>query len=154
MMWIRQALPVLGLMFVLSGLLAELPAQQLSEEERAVVDVVDAYHAALAAGDSTAALALVTDDLIVLESGGRETLEEYRSGHLRGDMRFAQAVTRTRGQTDTTIVGDVAWVSSMNRMSGQMGEREIDSQSAELAVLTRSEEGWQIRAFHWSSRSR
>lgn len=64
-----------------------------------VVAVVDAFHEALVAGDSTAALALLSDDVVILEGGGVETKDEYRSGHLAGDMRFAAAVPAERGST-------------------------------------------------------
>jgi phosphoglycerate dehydrogenase-like enzyme len=52
-------------------------AQQ--SDSAAVASVIERFHAALAAGDSTAALALLAPDVTVLESGGLETLEEYRS---------------------------------------------------------------------------
>jgi hypothetical protein len=35
-----------------------------------------------------------------------------------------------------------------------MGDRDIDSQGAELMVLTRRGGRWMIAAIHWSSRAR
>lgn len=54
------------------------------------------YHAALASGDSLAALALLADDVVVLESGSAESRSEYRSHHLASDIAFAQAVESVR----------------------------------------------------------
>ena len=125
-------------------------AAQSSESE--VAAVVDAYHTALASGDSVAALALLADDVVILESGGVENKEHYRSGHLAGDMRFAQAVPRERGEINVVVEGDVAWAHSTSITQGRMGEREINSRGAELMVLARSGTTWKIRAVHWSSR--
>jgi ketosteroid isomerase-like protein len=69
-------------------------------------------------------------------------------------MRFAQAVPRERGDIDVRIVGDVAWASSTSLTQGRMGDREINSQGAELVVLVRDGGSWKISAIHWSSRSR
>ena len=119
----------------------------------AVTAVVDAYHTALASGDSTAALALLADDVTILESGGMEDKEHYRSGHLAGDMRFAQAVPRERSKITVDIEGDVAWAWSTSVTQGRMGDRDINSRGAELMVLSRAGDEWRIRAIHWSSRA-
>jgi ketosteroid isomerase-like protein len=116
--------------------------------------VIEAFHAALAAGDSTAALSHLADDVTILESGGVEDKDHYRSGHLAGDMRFAQAVRRERGDVSVEVVGDVAWAHSTSVTQGRMGDREIDSQGAELVVLGRERGVWRIKAIHWSSRQR
>ena len=119
-----------------------------------VTSVVDAYHAALAAGDSVAALSHLAPDVTILESGGVEDKESYRSGHLAADMRFAQAVPRERGEIQVKFLGDVAWAYSTSITQGQIGNREINSQGAELMVLAREDGAWKIKAIHWSSRQR
>lgn len=129
------------------------PSDASAQAEAEVIAIVDAYHAALASGDSTTALNLLAEDVTILESGGIEDKNHYRSGHLAGDMRFAQAVPRERNEVRVTVSGDVAWAWSTNTAQGRMGDREINSRGAELMVLSRSTEGWRIRAIHWSSRS-
>ena len=119
-----------------------------------VVAVVDAYHAALATGDSVTALGHLAPDVTILESGGVEDKASYRSGHLAADMRFAQAVPRQRGEIQVTLLGDVAWASSTSITQGRSGDREINSQGAELMVLAREDGAWKIKAIHWSSRQR
>jgi len=134
----------------LSFMATSTVAAQSAESE--VARVVNAYHTALASGDSVTALGLLADDVVILESGGLENKEHYRSGHLAGDMRFAQAVPRERGEIHVVFEGDVAWAYSTNTTQGTMGEREINSRGAELMVLARDGGTWKIRAVHWSSR--
>src|SRR5690554_4470122 len=57
-----------------------------------VAAAVERYHAALASGDSAAAVSLLAPDAVILESGGFETREEYISHHLPSDIAFARAV--------------------------------------------------------------
>ncbi len=143
------ALVVLGTV-ILGYTAASLQAQ----DSRAVAEVIEAFHAALVAGDSTTALSLLADDVVILESGGTEDKNRYRNGHISGDMRFAQAVPRERGEMDVRVVGDVAWASSTSISQGRMGDREINSRGAELVVLARDGASWKITAIHWSSRTR
>jgi ketosteroid isomerase-like protein len=150
----RALLAVVFLLLPAGGLGAQsgVPAQTAAQAE--VTAVLDGFHAALAAGDSTRALGYLAEDVVILESGGAEDREHYRSGHLASDMRFAAAVPRRRGEITVRVVGDVAWAHSTSVVEGRMGEREVNSQSAELAVLVREEGTWKIHALHWSSRQR
>lgn len=96
----------------------------------------------------------LADDVRILESGRVEDKEHYRSGHLAGDMRFAGAVPPVRSEIEVTLMGDVAWAHSTSVRQGRIGDREIDSQGAELVVLAREGGTWKIKAIHWSSRQR
>lgn len=137
-------------LFVLGGAPQAVTAQSAEDQ---IVTVIHDFHAALASGDSTAALALLADDVVILEGGGIEDKNHYRSGHLAGDMRFAQAVPAERGEVSVTRLGDAAWAWSTSTREGRMGEREINSRGAELVVLRRDGGRWLITAIHWSSRS-
>ena len=120
-----------------------------------VVATVGRFHAALAAGDSAGALALLADDVTILESGDVETRDAYRSHHLNADIAYARAVPSTRTVTRVVVVGDAAWVSGTSTTRGQYNGRDVNSAGAELVVLTRAPRaprGWAIRAIHWSSR--
>ena len=143
-----------SLIVLASAWLYLAPASGLSAQSAQVVATVDQYHAALASGDSTTALSLLAEDVTILESGGVESKERYRSGHLSGDMRFAQAVPRERSEITVQVLGDVAWAWSTSITQGQMGDREINSQGAELAVLARVDGKWLIKSIHWTSRQR
>ena len=129
-------------------------ARGQSADSTAAVAVVEAFHAALAAGDSTKALSLLSDDVLILESGGVETKSQYRSGHLRGDMAYARAVQSQRSVTSVHVRGDVAWVGGTSVTQGDYNGRAINSAGAELVVLSREGGAWKIRAVHWSSRQR
>ena len=146
-----MTLKAAGLLAFVALAIALPVSARAQSDEADVVATVDTYHSSLAAGDSTTALGLLAEDVTILESGGVENKEHYRSGHLSGDMRFAQAVARVRGEVTVTILGDVAWAWSTSVTEGQMGEREINSQGAELVVLARVDGDWKIKAFHWSS---
>jgi ketosteroid isomerase-like protein len=123
-------------------------------DSAAVVSVVDQYHRALAGGDTAAVLRLLAPDAIILESGGVETRSEYLSHHLPGDIAFAQAVARERGPIQVRMSGNTAWTTSTSTTVGEYRGRSINSQGAELMVLTRNGGEWKIRAIHWSSRNR
>ncbi len=131
-----------------------LLAQSRSDDSAVVANVVRQFHDALAQGDSGAALALLADDAVVLESGAIESRAEYRRHHLPADIRFVQAVPSTQGVAHVVVSGDVAWVSSNSETIGTFEGRPINSVGAELIVLSRTVRGWLIRAIHWSSRRR
>ena len=119
-----------------------------------VAAAVARFHAALATGDSTGALALLTPDAQILESGGAETLAEYRSHHLSSDIGYARAVTTQRGATAVRVQGDAAWAASTSTSTGTFRMRPVAAAGAELMVLVRTPQGWRIAAIHWSSRDR
>ena len=125
-----------------------------SADSATVAKVVSDYHAALSNGDSTGALALLAPDAVILESGGIETRAEYRSHHLASDIAFARAVRTTRSPVVVRVVGNSAWTSSTSVAQGTFNGRAVNSSGAESMVLTRSADGWRIRAIHWSSRTR
>lgn len=137
------------------GASPELSAAQTQvPDSTAVRAVVTQFHAALSRGDSTAALALLGDDAVILEAGGIESRTEYRAHHLPADIRFAMTVPSTPGPLWVVLEGNVAWVVSTSETTGTYDGRSINSVGAELIVLARTSQGWRIRAIHWSSRRR
>ncbi|MDQ6636022.1 MAG: nuclear transport factor 2 family protein [Gemmatimonadota bacterium] len=125
-------------------------------DSASAVAALEGFRAALAGGDSTAALALLSPDAIILESGDVESRAEYRSDHLPADIEFARAIPGTHSLKSVVVHGDVAWVSSTSITQGRIKDRVINSAGAELIVLSRrdKESPWQIRAIHWSSHRR
>jgi len=126
----------------------------LPSDSVAVLRVVEAFHKALVAGDSTAALALLAPDLVVMEAGGVETFAEFRKSHLPADIAFARAVPSVRAAATVVVKGDAAWVSSTSTTEGMFRDRPVNSVGAELMVLSRVEKVWRISAIHWSSKAR
>ena len=120
--------------------------------EAEVRAVVENFHAALESGDSTAALGHLHPDVLIYEGGHAESLAEYRSGHLRGDIAFAAATDRRITDSSLAVWGDQALYTSSARTTGRYRGREIDSRGTETLVLVRTADGWRIRHIHWSSR--
>lgn len=145
----------MSLITTLAAALAFAAAPPVAVNDSAdVAKVVMAYHHAMEHGDSAAALALLADDAVILESGGVETRAEYRSHHLPGDIGFARAVKSERGAIRVVVQGDVAWATSTSVAQGEYRGRQVNASGAELMVLARTSSGWKIRAIHWSSRAR
>jgi ketosteroid isomerase-like protein len=117
-----------------------------------VLSAARRFHELLAAGDSAGTIRLLAPDLVVVESGSIETRADYLAHHLNADIEFARAVPAKREVLSIKREGDVAWVVSSSVATGKMRDRQIESRGAELMVLSRSEQGWLIRAIHWSSR--
>ena len=151
--YIRSAV-VLGACFAVPRVATAEPSAVRASDSSEVVATVAKFHAALAAGDSAGALALLTSDALIVESGSVETRADYREHHLPADIDFARAVPSTRTVVRVTIQNDVAWIVSTSVTQGQVNGRVVNSTGAELTVLRRVGAGWQISAVHWSSRSR
>ena len=154
MLNLNANLPTAVLLWAAITLFPTVAQAQGSADSAAVVDVVARYHQALATADSAGALRLLAPDAVILESGGAETVAEYRAHHLPADIAFAVAVPSTRSVTRVAVRGDVAWVASTSVTQGELRGRAINSAGAELMVLTKTADGWRISAIHWSSRAR
>lgn len=127
-------------------------AGQLDVRLQAPAAVVDGFHAALARGDTNAALALLANDALIFESGGAERSKaEYAAHHLGADAKFAQAVPRSVTSRSGAVIGDVTWIATEARTTGTYADRPIDSLSTETMVLRKGADGWKIAHIHWSS---
>jgi ketosteroid isomerase-like protein len=134
------------------GATAPANGQETNAREAEVRAVVEGFKAALAAGDSTAALGYLHRDLVVYEEGRAESLTEYRSGHLAADMEFSAAVETTPVQQGVIVRSDMAlWVSE-GESRGVFRGRTIESHGVETIVLVPTDAGWKILHVHWSSR--
>ncbi len=131
--------------------LACAPAVAEQEPDPEITATVERFHAALNKGDAAAAMALLAPDARILEGGHTETRAEYEKGHLSADIEFAQAVPGKREDVITRQEGSVAWSTSTSRTTGNFKGRAIDSAGTELMVLSKTADGWRIRAIHWSS---
>jgi hypothetical protein len=163
--WIRLSLLAVGIVSfslpgVLVGLVPAQPPMVLSSspcrpaDSVAVVSVATRFHDMLSTGDTAGINALLYPDLKVLEGGTVENLQEYLSHHLSADIEFAKAVKEKRSSFTYRCAGDVAWLISTSTATGTFNGRDINSDGAELLILSRTKKGWQIRAIHWSSARR
>jgi ketosteroid isomerase-like protein len=141
---------IVGLL-ILTACTARPAQSQATSDSAAVLAIVERFHAALRAGDSSGAVALLAPDVIVLESGEMEDRAAYLADHLPADIEFAKAVTERRDPGHISVQGNVAWVATTGRARGKFRGRDVNSFSAELMVLVRTPLGWKVSAIHWSS---
>jgi ketosteroid isomerase-like protein len=143
-------------LLALCAFAAESRAQRTAPvaDSAAIVGTIERFHDAIAAADSIGALALLTDDVVVLESGGFETRGEFRRHHLAADIQFARSAKIERRVRSVTRRGDVAWVAATSTVTRVADGREARYSGAELMVLVLTPSGWRIGAIHWSSRAR
>jgi len=120
-------------------------------EAATITATVEEFHKMLAAGVRDRVMSLFLPDALIVEAGIVQTCDEYQREHLAEDIAFARAVPSTRHDVIVRQEGDVAWVTSTFRVTGKFQEKPIDNVAAETAVLTKTLEGWRIRAIHWSS---
>lgn len=157
-MFSRRSLAALPIM--VAAVISPVRAQEHQHQHAAggdsaaVAAVIDRFQRALADGDSAAALSLLAPDVVILESGGMETRDDYRAHHLPADIEFARAVRSASAPVRVVVQGDAAWAVSTSTTQGDFRGRAINSAGAQLVVLSREADGWKIRAIHWSSRSR
>ena len=119
---------------------------------RPAATVVDKFHAALKSGDGKAALALLDDRLVVFESGGAELSKaEYQAMHLDADMEFTKAVEEITNRRSGHAQGNIAWIESEGRTSGNFRGKAVDRATTETMILKRSGGHWRIVHIHWSS---
>ena len=134
------------------GVAISISGPVLAGEKDGAEATVAAFHAALRRGDAPGAMKLLASDAFILESGSAETRDEYERHHLPEDIAFARSVNTTRSIVGTQVEGNVACVIATNRIKGSFAGREVNSNGTELTILTKTSEGWRIRAVHWSSR--
>jgi ketosteroid isomerase-like protein len=116
---------------------------------------VEAFHSALAAGNREEALRWLDPQVVIFESGGAEmSRDEYAGHHLGGDMEFVGAVKTEVLDRQAHSEGDVAWVLTRARTTGQFRERDLDVDGVETMVLRRAGGQWRIVHVHWSSAAR
>lgn len=113
---------------------------------------VDAFAAALRAGDTDAVSRLMAPDVIIAESGEVErSYAEYAAHHLPADIAFTAAVTSTPQDRKVIAGADMATVISRSEVRGSFHGRAIHSNSMETMVLRWTDGAWRIVHIHWSS---
>lgn len=127
-------------------------AGAVAPSARPAAAVVDAFHAALGRGDTTAALSHLAGNALIYESGGVERgRQEYAAHHLGADSAFAQAVPGTVTRRAGEAVGAVAWIATEGRTTGTYKGKAVDRITTETMVLRRVGRAWKIAHIHWSS---
>lgn len=116
------------------------------------VAVIDAFSAALRAGDAAMVERLLLPEVFIAESGGAErSYTEYAGHHLPADMAFTKAVSFTLKDRKVIEAADMATIVSTSQVHGEFDGKKIHSASMETAVLKREGGQWRIAHIHWSS---
>lgn len=116
------------------------------------VNTVDAFHAALKRGDTKAALNLLSEDVVIFESGGVETSRaEYAAHHLNADAEFTASTSRKPVSVVVMEEQRLANVMRVELVSGSFRGRAVNSRSVETMLLRKIDGQWRIFHIHWSS---
>jgi ketosteroid isomerase-like protein len=120
-----------------------------------VIAVMESFYGAMKSGDKAAAMRVIAPDAVFVESGRLETRAEYETNHLPADIEFEAQVTGKRAPWQVRFADDTAWAIATTEYEGSFNADPVNFVSAQLAVLTRADDGdWMIRSIHWSSRRR
>ena len=123
-----------------------------SSPTQAAENIVDAFRKALTDADSKQAMALLSDDVLIYESGGAEASKaEYASHHLDADIAFLKGVKQSVAARSAQASGDMALVTTQGATVGTYKDKAIDSASTETMALRLTEGKWKIVHIHWSS---
>jgi len=118
------------------------------------VAAVKTLHEALSSGNASEVEELLDPNVLILEGGSvQRSRKEYAGHHLPADLRFMKSVGYKLERQSGDTVGDLAWVVSEARLSGNREDKPVDIVSTDTLVLKKSPAGWKIVHIHWSSRS-
>ena len=156
-MKIRQLAAASAIVFV--AIMRPAPANPadsvVPESAREPIAVVDAFQAALRAGDAARAAGYLDPGVVILESGGAEwSAGEYLAGHAKADAEFLKAAKITQGPRSASVEGNLAWVASLAQFEAERDGEPLVIDGAETMVLRAGPDGWKILHIHWSSRTR
>jgi ketosteroid isomerase-like protein len=116
-------------------------------------ETVEAFHAALAGGDTAKAAALLAPEVTIYEAGHVErSREEYANHHLGGDIEFAKTSTRKVLKQTERIDAKTAVVWEETETTGISRGKPVHVFGTGTAVLERNGDHWSIVHVHWSSR--
>ena len=119
---------------------------------RQAARAVDAFHAALARGDSVAAAALLDTSAVIYEQGQAELSKaEYVASHLPADIAFLAIARETVGTRTGGANAGLAWIATQGHVEGHLGDRFVVRDTTESMILRKTSLGWRIVHVHWSS---
>ena len=113
------------------------------------VEVADEFADALSSGDLEKVKSLLSDKVLVLESGGAErSRDEYFAHHAAADAKFLSGAKQTVKRRSAHANQRLAWIATESVI--EAGDKKIAS--TETLVLEKRKGGWKIVHIHWSSR--
>jgi ketosteroid isomerase-like protein len=132
---------------------AAVPMVAAEVVDPAPAAAVDAFSAAMKAGDLARMGELLADDVLVLESGGAERSKaEYFAEHAAADAAFLKDAHVQQTRRTVRVDGDHAWIGTESELHATREGQPLTLLSSETMVLKRTPAGWRIVHIHWSSR--
>lgn len=115
--------------------------------------VADELYEALRTGNEAQVLALLDENVVILEGGHAQTSRsDYMSGHMKSDMAFLPNVTSETLDRKVSRQGDLAWVITHSRTTGTYRGECIDQASREMLVMKHDGHDWRITLVHWGDK--
>lgn len=125
----------------------------ISPAAKDAVQVVDAFMAALSAGQLDVARQLMAPDAVVIANGNAFGLrDDYIDGAAKGDAAALRTVQRELLRRDARAGTDVAWVLSEKRVRAGAAAQGPSEVVIETMLLAKTSAGWKITHIHWSGR--
>jgi ketosteroid isomerase-like protein len=128
-------------------------AVQLSPAANDAVQLVDAFVAALAAGQLDAARQFMAPNAVVVANGQvLGTRDAYIDGPARGDAAALRTVERDVLRRDVNAGPDFGYVVTEKRMRVPGDAKGPSEVVIETMLIAKTAAGWKITHIHWSGR--
>lgn len=112
---------------------------------------VQQFHLALRTQDRKSARAVLSDDVLIYESGNAErSAEEYAAGHMKADMKYLATISSELVEHQVKVTGDVAISTARFKNIRTVAGRSRESISMETIVVSKINNQWLITHIHWS----
>ena len=133
---------------------AKTVIEALSGEAALAAQTVDAFHAALQAGDEAKAAGLLDASSVFFEGGEvQRSKAAYAAQHLAADAAYEKGASLSQTYRTGAAAGEMAWIATEGRVHALVGDKQIDRLTTETMILRRTAAGWRIVHVHWSSRA-
>jgi len=113
--------------------------------------VVKQFHTALRNSDTELAKSVLSDDVLIYESGTAErSSEEYAAGHMKADMQYLATISSEIIEHQVKVSGDLAISTARFKNLRTVAGRNRESISMETIVVSKIDGKWFITHIHWS----
>ncbi|MEW5915774.1 MAG: nuclear transport factor 2 family protein [Gemmatimonadota bacterium] len=119
-------------------------------DSTAVAQVVVRYHEALARDDTATVLRLLAPTAVHVSDREILTMADLRATGIAAHGRWERAIQRDNGTIHVRVSGNTAWAYWLWPMRARANPDLLKGREAELLVLLRNGDTWQIAAIHAS----
>jgi ketosteroid isomerase-like protein len=119
-------------------------------DSAAVAQVVERYHDALARDDTASVLRLLAPSAVHVSDREILTMAQLRATGIAAHGRWERAIQRDKGAIHVRVAGNTAWAYWLWPIRARANPNLLSGREAELLVLVRNGDAWQIAAIHAS----